>query len=143
MAMATMAAYVQTASQPPALRWWTAKRDATTPTTPISTPPLPGTAVNSPARSRVRRMYCRLSMACACSSTGTVRGVAITLDDSAGTTEFQVLFVIKERGRDAGGGCCRKDEEKTRTYGGPLEKGGRSPKGEIPSRQGPPQFGLS
>src|ERR1035438_4486190 len=73
-----------------------ANRDATTPTTPISIPPLPGTAVNSPARSKVRRMYCRLSMACACSSTGTVRGVAITLHDSADATEFQVLFGIKD-----------------------------------------------
>src|ERR1035441_2363378 len=119
MAMATMAAQVQIASQPPAPGWWTASRDATTPTTPISTPPLPGTAVNSPARSKVRRMYCRLSMACACSSTGAVRGVAITLDDSADPTEFQVLFSIKEPGRDAGGGCCRKNQEKTRTYGVP------------------------
>ena len=94
MAMATTAAEVQTASQPPALGWKTASRAATRPTMPISTPPLPGTAVKSPARSRVRRMYWRLSMACACISTGTVRG-AITLHDSADAAEFQVLFDIK------------------------------------------------
>src|SRR5262249_15336996 len=70
-------------SQPPALGWRAAIRAATNATIPISTPPLPGTAVNDPARSSVCRMYFRLSMACSCSSTGCVRGVAITLDDTA------------------------------------------------------------
>src|ERR1035437_8019119 len=101
MAMATTAATAQTASQPPALGWRTANRAANTATTPISTPPLPGTAVNDPARSNVRRMYFRLSMACSCSSTGSVRGVAITLDDSAVAVGFQVLFDIKKRVRAA------------------------------------------
>src|ERR1035437_6288259 len=101
MAMATTAATAQTASQPPALGWRTANRAANTATTPISTPPLPGTAVNDPARSNVRRMYFRLSMACSCSSTGSVRGVAITLDDSAVAVRFQVLFDIKKRVRAA------------------------------------------
>src|ERR1035437_1578290 len=101
MAMATTTATAQTASQPPALGWRTANRAANTATTPISTPPLPGTAVNDPARSNVRRMYFRLSMACSCSSTGSVRGVAITLDDSSVAVGFQVLFDIKKRVRAA------------------------------------------
>src|ERR1035437_742724 len=101
MVMAITAAAVQTASQPPALGWRAANPAANTATTPISTPPLPGTAVNDPARSNVRRMYFRLSMACSCSSTGCVRGVAITLDDSADAAGFQVLFDIKKRVRAA------------------------------------------
>jgi len=102
MVMAITAAIVQTASQPPALGWRAASRAAASATTPISMPPLPGTAVNDPARSSVCRMYFRLSMACSCSSTGCVRGVAITLDDSAGRPAFQVLFEIKSVGRAAG-----------------------------------------
>src|ERR1035437_1420035 len=95
MAIATTAATVQTTSQPLAPGWWAANRAANRATTPISTPPLPGTAVKDPARSNVCRMYFRLSMACSCSSTGCVRGVAITLNDSAAAAGFQVLFDIK------------------------------------------------
>src|SRR5450759_1005079 len=112
MAMATTAATVQTASQPPALGWRTANRDANTATTPISKQPLPGTAVKDPARSNVRRMYFRLSMACSCSSTGSVRGVAITLDDSADAAWFQVLFGIKKRVRSANARSRRKSAGK-------------------------------
>src|ERR1017187_548816 len=99
MAMATTAARAQTASQPPAPGWRTANRAANSATMPMATPPMPGTAVKDPARSKVRRMYRRLSMARSCNSTGSVWGAAITLDDSAGEAEFQVLFIIKSRGR--------------------------------------------
>src|SRR5664279_2651578 len=98
MAMATMAAVVQMASHAPALCCRAANRAAPNATAPISTPPMPGTAVNDPARSSVCRMYFRLSMACSCSSTVWVRGVAINLNDSVEAAAFQVLFVIKAKG---------------------------------------------
>src|ERR1035437_1819106 len=120
MAMATTAVTAQTASQPPALGWRTANRAANTATTPISTPPLPGTAVNDPARSSVRRMYFRLSIACSCSSAGSVRGVAIILDDSADGARFQVLFETKKRVRLANGGSRWKKAGETRFFGLPC-----------------------
>src|SRR6185369_6360705 len=114
MDIAITAAVVQTASQPPALGWRAARRAAPNATTPISTPPLPGTAVNDPARSSVCRMYFRLSMACSCSSTGCVRGVAISLDDSADGAAFQVLFEIKAARREPHDGC---KQENTKNIG--------------------------
>src|SRR5450756_278437 len=134
MAMATTAATAQTASQPPALGWRTANRAANTATTPISTPPLPGTAVNDPARSIVRRMYFRLSMACSCSSTGSVRGVAITLHDSAVAAAFQVLFVIKASARGE-----RQKRGKDAPLWSTLLRYWRDPEGGILSRGCPPQ----
>jgi len=40
---------------------------------PSAIPPTPGTAVKAPARSIAERMYCRLSIACACIATGSGR----------------------------------------------------------------------
>src|ERR1035438_7845719 len=74
----------------------------------------------------VCRMYFRLSMACACSSAGSVRGVTIAfvtiaLDDTAAAARFQVLFDIKKQARagdrhsaQAWGAFFRGREERSR-----------------------------
>ncbi|MEI9971676.1 MAG: hypothetical protein WDO73_06245 [Ignavibacteriota bacterium] len=74
---ATIPSTNQTASHRGELVRGPAIQAATNAVDPMSIPPIPGTAVNSPARSSVRRIYRRLSMACSCSCTGSGRGVAI------------------------------------------------------------------
>ena len=56
--------------------------------------PVIDTAVKEPARSMVRRIYRRFSMACACSSTGSVRGAPIQASD-AGARQFSSTFCYK------------------------------------------------
>jgi hypothetical protein len=63
MTAATTASISHTLSQRKPAGWWDAIHAAANAVDPISMPPMPGTAVNEPARSMVSRIYRKLSMA--------------------------------------------------------------------------------
>src|ERR1039458_10321789 len=101
MARATQASTSQTVSNHPGPGRLAEIQAAARAVAPIHKPPMPGTAVNDPACSMVRRMYRRLSIAYACISTGRGAGVpmgridAIENHSTPVSEVFQVLFEIK------------------------------------------------
>src|SRR4029077_17409940 len=77
IATATNTSASQTASQARGVAWRAASHAAASAVMPTATPPQPGTAVNSAARSMVSRMYFRWSAARASIGMGSRRGTRI------------------------------------------------------------------